>query len=318
MPNGGASPSTSPGSPRSIPEVLSLEDSGGIQGGTFGGKATMLGEMVAKGLPVLPGVAVSALAYESALERAGAAAAAARLWNDGEQTHLSGGNLDDLSTEVAQRLSVLDLSELANEVLAALGATGDFESELIVRSSATGEDSSHLSYAGQFVSQRCRADIASLKAAITAVWTSCTAPHVAVYRAAMARGNPRAVTQGSLSMGLVVQPYQRFSLAGIFFSQHPTVPLRGWALLEYLDEDPTRLVSGEILPHSCRINETSGRLVWERRIEGRPILGQEHISQLLFGSTVLKGLVSGEVDVEWGILDGSVCFLQSRPATTRP
>jgi pyruvate,water dikinase len=315
MPSSGASPSASPGSPNPTFDVLSLEDTAGIQRGCFGGKATMLGKMHAEGLPVLPGVAVSAQAYESALEQGGATAAAARLWDNGELVRLSGEELDGLSAEVARRLGALDLSVIANAVLVALRTAGDFEPELIVRSSATGEDSSHLSYAGQFVSQRCRGDTASLGAAIATVWSSCTAPHVAVYRAAMARD---VAAQKPLSMGLVVQPYRRFSLAGVFFSQHPTVPLRGWALLEYLDEDPARLVSGEILPNSCRVNETSGQVVWERRIDGRPTLNQEHVSQLLSGAIKLKRLARGDIDVEWGVLDGSVCFLQSRPATTRP
>jgi phosphoenolpyruvate synthase/pyruvate phosphate dikinase len=298
--------------------LVPLRELGSGQASRFGGKAASLGAMLAEGVPALDGLAVSAEAYEHALDEAGAAGLAREFWSRGWSDDASAQALADLSEQIAQRLLATDFSALADAVLARLLAFERIEPELIVRSSAIGEDSARMSYAGQFVSQRCRADRLGLVAAMTAVWASCTAPHVAAYRAAAARHAREDAPTKSLGMGLAVQPHRHFSTSGLLFTQHPTVALPGWAYIEYLDEQPARLVSGETVPHACRVNANTGRLVWERRIEGRPVLGPALLKELLAGGERLKRLASADVDVEWGVLDDTVYFLQSRPATTRP
>lgn len=292
-----------------------LEEVGDLEAARFGGKASMLGAMLGDGLRVLPGVAVSADAYERAVELAGATEMVAEFWRQGKANE-TGSVLANLSAEIAVRLQSLDLSELAASILAGLGEADAAGGELIVRSSATGEDSAHLSYAGQFTSQRCPGNPADVEAAIAAVWASCTAANVATYRTALA--NPTESPTNPPSMGLVAQPYRRFSTSGLVFTAHPVVSLEGWMLLEYLDEEPSRLVSGEILPNRCRVNVESGRVVWERRREDRPELSPEHVSELLTGAAKLKRLAGTHVDVEWGLYDDAVFYLQSRPITSRP
>lgn len=308
-------PFSSPGP--AFPEWLPLDDIRVASDLRFGGKAAMLARMRDEGLRVLPGIAVSAEVYERALVWSGVTTAAARLWRlDGADPHLR-KEAEGLASEIHRRLATLDLSNLVDTVIDALGRDGAVEPDLIVRSSGTGEDSSLLSYAGQFASKRCEAG--DLAAAITTVWASCTAPHVVAYRAAMGTdGSAAAAAREPLKMGLVIQPYRHFSLAGVLFTQHPTVPIRGWSLIEYLDDEPARLVSGEILPHRCRVNPTSGKIVWERRIEGHPVLPEGQLLELISGANSLRRLTDSDVDVEWGVLDGSACFLQARPATTRP
>jgi phosphoenolpyruvate synthase/pyruvate phosphate dikinase len=119
-------------------------------------------------------------------------------------------------------------------------------------------------------------------------------------------------------MGVVVQPYRRFSLAGLLFTQHVTVPVRDWMLLEYLDVDPARLVAGEEVPHRCRVHPGTKRTVWENRVAGRPELSVSLLDQLVEGATQLKELLHCEVDIEWGVRGETAYFLQCRPATTTP
>lgn len=291
--------------------IAPLAELSGEGASRFGGKAQMLARMIEGGFQVLPGVAVSAEVYDRALERAGAAELARSFWTQADPASPS----QELSAEIAARLEEADLSDLASSLLVRLSSIGVEERELIIRSSATGEDSAQLSYAGQFESHRCAAEPAAVEAAIAAAWKSCTASHVAAYRSALL--DEDELNPSPPSMGLVVQPYRQFTLSGLLFSSHPTVSLRGWLLLEYLDEQPSRLVGGEVVPHLCRVNLRTGQLLWERRVSGRAELEPEMVTQLIEGSASLVQLAGGDVDVEWGADDGSLIYLQCRPATTK-
>jgi phosphoenolpyruvate synthase/pyruvate phosphate dikinase len=287
-------------------------------GACFGGKATMLAAMAADGLRIVPGVAISADAYERSLEQAGGVEVRGAFWDEAARDVVASDRLGELSARISSLLREADISGIAIAALERLNGLVRDGGELIVRSSATGEDSTSLSYAGQFSSVRCLAGQSSLETAIERVWDSCTAPSVAAYRGAALRQGRESASPGWPKMGLVVQPYRRFSMSGLMFTQHPVVPVEGWMLLEYLDEEPTRLVSGEVVPQSCRVNATSGSLVWERRIPGRNELEPERLAELVAGAPKLKLLAGADVDVEWGVAEGQVFFLQSRPATTGP
>ena len=69
------------------------------------------------------------------------------------------------------------------------------------------------------------------------------------------RGDSDWDPRGEIHMGLVVQPYLRFAISGLLFTQHPIVAVRGWMLCEYLDVSPEKIVGGESHPPSmpgCR------------------------------------------------------------------
>ena len=118
-------------------------------------------------------------------------------------------------------------------------------------------------------------------------------------------------------MGVVVQPYARFDLAGLLFTSHPTVRVPGWMFLEYLDEPPERLVAGAVLPHACRVAPRDLATVWERRVGGRPVLSNAALRELVTGAGRLRSLLGTDVDIEWGVDTAGVWFLQGRPATAQ-
>lgn len=248
-----------------------------------GGKAAVLGELLSRGMPVLPGVAITTAAYEAAAAE-------------------------------PEELGTMPLaSELAATVGSALRELA-IDGELIVRSSATAEDGASSSFAGQFASVHAAGGEDGLARAIAAVWASATAPHVADYQRQI--GSPEA--DGTPEMGVLVQPYERFEVAGIMFSQHPTVRLRDWALVEFLDEAPDRIVSGEVTPHRVRLRMADGGLVWEHRAEGSADLSAEDALALARYAGATGELLDADVDMEWGRRAGEVLVLQARPATIDP
>jgi rifampicin phosphotransferase len=296
--------------------VVPLRDVTRKRAGEFGGKAALLGEMLAAGIPALDGIAISSESYRGALRRAGVADRAAEFWDAHDS--LNDEQLRVLGCQIAEGLSQADMSELADAVLTHFTDGGAPAPCLIVRSSATAEDSERRSYAGQFVSVPCPPQREALGRAIAEVWASCVAPHVHAYRSAFTGRSTVADDPAVIDMAVVVQPYQEFDLSGLLFSQHPTVALRDWMLIEYLDEQPTRLVAGEVLPHRCRVSRATMRVLWERRIDGRPVLTRTQLERLVEGGRRLAGLIGGDVDVEWGVRGASPIFLQCRPATVSP
>lgn len=276
----------------------------------------MLGTMIDEDLRVFDGVAVSVSRYSQVLHDVEASDLADEYWRlpcrDTPEYRY-----EELSVEIGRRLAKADLSELAASALHMLGESVRSGTGLIVRSSATGEDSDRMSYAGQFESHKCSVDSQSLELAIKSVWSSCTRPHVVAYQdtlGAQANAGPGRAPR----MGLAIQPLRDFSLAGLLFTQHPIVPIHGWMLLEYLDVDPAKLVSGETVPHRCRIAPDRGTVLWETRIPDRPVLTADECDQLVTGASRLRSLLGCDVDIEWGIAEDVPYFLQCRPATTLP
>jgi phosphoenolpyruvate synthase/pyruvate phosphate dikinase len=275
-------------SPEGSDLIADLQELRRSDQGEFGGKAAMLGEIIATGLLAPPGLAVSVSYYAKALREA-----------DGDPGRL-------------------DAEELA-KCLLQLWPAGPSDRWLIVRSSATVEDSVHLSYAGQFLSKRCRCRHRDLADAIVTVWSSALAPHVKQYQAAFAHRNPeRSEVADTPEMGLVIQSYLHFDVAGLFFTQHPTVAINDWALCEYLDVDPDLIVGGEVTPHRCRVSNDGKRLLWERRAPDAPVLQSDELRALCEGGSRLREAMGIDVDIEWGQQGKSTWFLQCRPMTTFP
>lgn len=286
-------------------EVLPLRLLASSDRRAFGGKAAVLGEMIRRGLPVLPGIAVAADAYRSVVGSSGARRLVERFWDTPADDSES---LETLSREIQRLLANSDIRPLAHVTLATL-ETERVEGPLLVRSSATGEDGSERSFAGQFMSVLAEDSPEILAEAIADVWGSATGRHVPAYLRSRIGRLP------TIAMGLAIQPYRCFELAGIAFSQHPTVPLRNWALVELLDAPPDQIVSGEVTPHRMRLSLADGRMLYEHRGQGDAQLSSEQAMELARLLALTRDLLEAEVDVEWGILDGTVVLLQARPDT---
>lgn len=287
-----------------------LEDARLVDRAELGGKAAALGELNARGLPVLPGVAVSAAPYERALDAPALRELADRFW----ATATDPAEREAISRRLSKRLAEAPpLREVAASVAAGLRAQR-IEGDVLVRSSATAEDGHDRSFAGQFLSTRARGEPADLGRAIAAVWASATAPHVAAYLARL----PGEGEDPRVAMAVVVQPHRRFEVAGILFSQHPTIRLRGWALVEFLDVPPDRIVGGEVTPHRVRLRLIDGALLWEHRAPGDGTLCANVAAALARYARDAAALLDADVDMEWGVECGRVVVLQVRPATVSP
>lgn len=171
---------------------------------------------------------------------------------------------------------------------------------LAVRSSASAEDSAETSFAGQNRSFLNVMNEKSLREAVRDCFASFFRDNSKAYREFFAQG-------ASGKMNVVLQEMVQPKFAGVFFSDDPVSPDRGWLLevIEGLGED---LVSGKVTPGRLRKNGDHSNLphgFTEKQGTEVATVGQAVSDALNF-----------PVDMEWAFdADGNFFVLQARPIT---
>jgi pyruvate, water dikinase len=288
----------------------------------FGGKSAGLGELISAGIPVPPGFALAASAFEEHLADAGIDARV-----DVEPDDLAGLQAaartaaaavreapvpDAVRREVAERHA-----ELAADAVA-------------VRSSAVGEDSAEATFAGQQETSLWIRGADAVCAAVRDCWASLYTPEAIAYRARIGEIEP--------AMGVAVQAMVDAAVAGVLFTCNPvngdpsTVAVNAsWGLGQ-------AVVGGEVTPDEYRISKVTGEVLHtstgskeveygeggvraevpaERR--ERLCLDEAGLAELVELAGRIQRHFGGHQDVEWAIdPGGALHVLQSRPVTARP
>jgi pyruvate, water dikinase len=184
----------------------------------FGGKSTSLGELMAAGIPVPPGFAVSARAFEEfmASDELGERVAARIDGIDPADVQA----VHDAAAEVAldmRRTPVPDSlrEEVEHEYSELAKATGKRQPPVAVRSSARGEDSADATFAGQQETYLWVRGADGVCEAIRGCWISLYSPPAITYRARMAAG------EESPAMGVAVQLMVDAQVSGVMFTCSP-------------------------------------------------------------------------------------------------
>jgi len=216
-----------------------------------GGKGASLGEMTQVGIPVPPGFVVLAASFEQFLKET------------------------DLDVEVQAALDTVDHQdinsvEIASEKIRALIAAAKFPEDIAaevttqfkvlgaalvaVRSSATAEDSSEASWAGELESY-LNVNEGDLLEKVKKCWGSLFTPRAIFYRF------EKGLHTTKVSVAVVVQTMVQSQVAGITFTVHPItedydqmVIEAGWGLGE-------AIVSGSITPDTYVVNKTDWSIV---------------------------------------------------------
>jgi pyruvate,water dikinase len=206
-----------------------------------GGKGANLGELTAAGLPVPPGFVVTAAAYLGAMDeaevrgqlRAGFADACAHADDPGE--------LATASDALRRRVHEAGVPPvLAAEVLAAYHRLGTDE-PVVVRSSATAEDTSDTSFAGMHETYANVIGDASVLERLVDCWASLYGGRVVSYRAA--RG-----MSGEPAIAVIVQQLVDSERAGVLFTADPTSGDRTRLVIEGAFGLGEVVVSGQVEP----------------------------------------------------------------------
>lgn len=167
--------------------------------------------------------------------------------------------------------------------------------QLIVRSSAIGEDSRTHSFAGQLDSFVIPHDLNHLEQAIMQCWSGLTNERVKAYE----HISGRVLSE----MGVVIQTYLEADYAGVTFTKSPTNEL--FSYTEYVHGAGEQLVAGKITPKnfSVKRNELDQLNV--------PFNGKK----LMVQSFQLKDRYACDLDIEWVAKENRIFFVQARPIT---
>jgi pyruvate,water dikinase len=167
-----------------------------------------------------------------------------------------------------------------------------------VRSSATVEDSTNASCAGQFRTYLGATGVAEVVREVEECWESAFAPHVDTYR------EQRDVDSGDNGVAVVVQELVHARAAGVMFTQHPRTGDRSLVVIEASYGLGEAVVGGEVTPDLFEVNKVTGA-VHER------VLGSKSLEHVLRadGRRVDTRPVSPQRQGEWAISDGEVTQL---------
>ena len=314
--------------------VYWLDEIGGDDLETVGGKGASLGELTSAGLPVPQGFVVSAGTYRSFIEESGIDEELfAALDVDVEESEAlseAAGRAQELIVETEFP------SEVRTEILEAYrsieAANDQTEPFVAVRSSATAEDLPEASFAGQQETfLNVRED--GLLERVRDCWASLFTQRAIYYR------QKQGFDHSAVNIAVVVQRMVDADRSGVLFTSHPStgdsrmIVEAAWGLGE-------AVVSGAVSPDNYVIDrsdaevltatvadkkvmhvrdadtgETVERTVPDDRREQR-VLSDAELRELVSLGERVEAHYGTPQDVEWAIADDELFLLQSRPLTT--
>lgn len=297
--------------------------------GIAGGKGASLGEMTQAGIPVPPGFVITADAYDQFLSETDLHAQI--------QAELDAANINNVnSVEMASEKirAIFEATPIpTNLEKAFLKSFEELNAEFVaVRSSATAEDSSTASWAGELESY-LYVTKSTLMSSIKKCWSSLFTPRAIFYRAEKGLKNTK------VAVAVVVQRMVASEVSGVCFTVHPVtkdpnqlIIEAGWGLGE-------AIVGGLITPDSYIIDKTNHNIIDTyiseqskkiiRKPEGgteesevssedseRQKLSKNHILELSKIALKIEKHYKIPMDIEWAMADGKIWIVQARPITT--
>ncbi len=254
-----------------------------------GGKAASLAEMAKAGLPVPPGFVITTDAYR-------------RLTASGLR-----GDAD-----------------FCRRLIEQFGELGT----VAVRSSATDEDGSAASFAGQQETILGVRTAEELLAAIEQCWHSLHSDRATAYR------QKQGIADSAVAMAVVVQQLVPADAAGVLFTHDPADPASPRMIVEASFGLGEVVVSGRVTPDHFVLDRDTGHLLERTRgrktvrvIDGREELVPPELQETFCLTDVALGQLAelgraveahfGDPrDIEWAVAGGRVYLLQARPITT--
>ena len=301
--------------------ILFLAEIGDDDAPHVGSKALRLAQMARAGLPVPPGFCITTDAYRAFLE-----------------SHVPPGAEPD---PAALREAEVDpaVARAVEKACAALIPGMKALPPLAVRSSATAEDLSEASFAGQYdtilniVAGEGPDGLAPLLAAVRACWAAPWSERARAY-AARHGLDPRQV-----HMAVLVQLQIPAEAAGVLFSLNPLTGREEEMLIEAVWGLGEPLVAGEVTPDRYVVDPYNRRVLRREPVDhpamcvpapeggtrevpippelrGRPVLEDDQLLELAELGYRVQALYGTPQDVEWALADGRFYLLQTRPLTT--
>ncbi len=294
-----------------------------------GGKGASLGEMTNAKMPVPPGFVVLASAFDKFLEETDLAVEITTKLKKINPKDIN--SVDRASNEIRDLIHDAEFpKDIAKEI------TMQFKqlkaSLVAVRSSATAEDSSVASWAGELESY-LNVTNRDLLESVKKCWSSLFTPRAIFYRF------EKKMHKSKVSVAVVLQKMVASEISGIAFTVHPVTKNKmqmiieaGWGLGE-------AIVSGQITPDAYVIDKRDLSILdinisqQEKMIIRNGAQGTKHVivpktkqeKQKLSGQKIIElAKICANIekhykkpqDIEWAMEKNKIYIVQSRPITT--
>ena len=310
-----------------------------------GGKGASLGEMTKAKLPVPPGFVVLASTFDKFLADTPPPIGRGQDLNvyiEAELKKVNHQNVSsiDRASQVIQDMihdaempKVIETAILSEyKKLSAKGGSAFGRKWVAVRSSATAEDSSVASWAGEldtflFIDEK------KLVETVKKCWASLFTPRAIFYRF------EKKLHKTSVSVAVVVQQMINSEISGVAFSVHPVSRDKNQLIIEAGYGLGEAIVSGAITPDSYVVHKKEGTILdiniskQEKQIIMKPgggsilkpvaksIREKQKLTgkQIIELSEIIKKIEKHygcPQDIEWAVYRGKFYILQSRPITT--
>jgi pyruvate, water dikinase len=312
----------------------------GVDLACVGGKSAGLGQMAGAGLPVPPGFAITSHVYRAARDSADAAEVI--------RSDLDGLDPEDMADVSRRALAVRELirawpipagteADIRGAYRALSQRSGHNRVAVAVRSSATTEDSSEASFAGEYDTYLWIRGEDRLLDAVRRCWASLFTDRAISYRIRM------GYSHLDVEMCVAVQKMVKPRSAGVAFTLDPGNGDRSAVAIDSAWGFGEGVVSGEVTPDNFLVDKVMS-IITRRTISAKQhayMLGDDdrvRLVELAADQATAPSLTDTEVlavarlaraaekhygcpqDVEWavdaGLPDGqNIVLLQSRPET---
>lgn len=305
--------------------------------GVAGGKGASLGEMTAAKLPVPPGFVVLASTFDVFLKNTPPPVGPGQDLNVYIEAELKKVNHQDISSVDRASHVIQDLihdAEVPKHIAEAIiKEYRKLKTKWVaVRSSATAEDSSIASWAGEldtflFIDEK------KLVETVKKCWASLFTPRAIFYRF------EKKLHKTPVSVAVVIQQMVDSQISGVAFSVHPVTKDRNQLIIEAGYGLGEAIVSGTITPDSYVVHKKEGTILdiniskQEKQIilkAGggsvlKPVAKALQEKQKLTGRQIIElAEIVKKIekhygvpqDIEWAIYKNKFYILQSRPITT--
>ena len=298
--------------------------------GIAGGKGASLGEMTGAGIQVPPGFVVLAPAFDEFLKQTDL---------DMEiEAALDKVNYKDVN-------SVDQASKLIRDLIHDVKMPKDLQKEILidfdklkakhvaVRSSATAEDSSVASWAGELESY-LNTTRQNLLGRVKDCWSSLFTQRAIVYR------REQGMRKSKVSVAVVIQKMIQSEISGICFTTHPVTKDKNQLIIEAGWGLGEAIVGGHITPDSYVINKKTWKIIdiniseqdkmivqkksgigseWVKvpnKLRAKQKFNNKQIIELAKLCVQIEKHYKFPCDIEWALEKGKFYIVQSRPITT--
>ncbi len=296
-----------------------------------GGKGANLGEMTHAGFPIPPGFCLTTAAFQQFMDACPETIELYKLLDSVTPADVE--KVRTVGEQVRKTLMSVPIPEpvaaAVREQWRALGG----EHAYAIRSSATAEDLPDASFAGQ---QDTYLNIIGEDALLDAVrrcWVSLFTDRAILYRA------QNDFPHREVQLSVVVQQMVMSEKSGIMFTADPVTGHRHTASIDASFGLGEALVSGIVSPDLYRVDKRGFKII-ERRIaeklvaifpekgggtreetlapelQSQRVLSDAEITALAKMGHAIETHYGTPQDIEWGMADGKLYLLQSRPITS--